>query len=176
MSKTKTQKAAEERAAKKTAAQPEVQPQPAVGPNPGQINTGKVNEQPKPKAEQKQPAATPAPAAAAQPRKQTQTIEKLKEGWTAKGVSLDKLSIKDDGKFKLLVVAEGWPTVQVGASGGITVLELKSYSRAFDAAMEGLGLYQKQQAREQKKATATAPTAPAAKAPAAEKQLQTASA
>jgi len=98
-----------------------------------------------------------------------QTIEKLKEGWTAKGVNLDKLTVKDDGKFKLVVVAEGWPTVQVGPTGGITVTELKSYAKAFDAAMDGLALFEKQKAREQKKATTAAPAQPVA-----EKQSATA--
>jgi 2-keto-3-deoxy-6-phosphogluconate aldolase len=70
--------------------------------------------------------------------------------------------VKDDGKFKLVVVAEGWPTVQIGPTGGITVTELKSYAKAFDAAMDGLALYTKQKARETRKATATAPAPKAA--------------
>jgi hypothetical protein len=114
------------------------------------------------------PAPTPAQAAVS---KQTQTIEKLKEGWLAKGVNLDKLTVKDDGKFKLAVVDEGWPTVQIGQSGGITVLELKSYAKAFDAAMIGKELFDKQKGREQKKATASAP---APKAEQTEKQAVTA--
>ncbi len=116
-----------------------------------------------PKVEAPKPAATTLPAPAS---KQTQTIEKLKEGWQAKGVDLSKLAIKDDGKFKLLIVAEGWPTVQVGPTGGITVVELKSYPKAFDAAMDGLVLYAKQTAREQKKSagSVTAPQTPAAPA------------
>jgi hypothetical protein len=113
-----------------------------------------------PVAEQPTTPAPTATAAPAQPNKQTATIEKLKEGWTAKGVDLSKLKITDDGKFKLLVVAEGWPTCQIGPTGGITVKELKSYSKAFDAAMDGLRLYQKQLAREQKKAAVAAPPAP----------------
>jgi hypothetical protein len=153
MGQNKAQREAAARAKKSTALPtPEVQP-------------AAVAEQPKPTPA---PAATvqPATAAPAQP-KQQQTIEKLQEGWKAKGVDLSKLAIKDDGKFKLLIVDAGWPTVQVGNSGGITVLELKSYAKAFDAAMDGLSLYQKQQAREQKKAAAAAPAPPAAKAPAA---------
>jgi predicted methyltransferase len=140
MSQTKAQKAAAERA-KKSAA-----PQPATA---------------------EQPKAEVKPAAAAS--KQMQTIEKLKEGWTAKGVDLSKLSIKDDGKFKLVIVDKGWPTVQIGPTGGITVKELKSYTSAFEASMNGLALYEKQQQREQRKVAAAAPV-PAAKAPAAEKQ------
>jgi hypothetical protein len=156
MGTNKAQKQAAERSKKSTAQPtPDAQPTPAA-----------VAEQPKPTPA---PAATaqPATAAPAQPNKQQQTIEKLQEGWKAKGVDLSKLTIKDDGKFKLLIVDAGWPTVQVGNSGGITVLELKSYAKAFDAAMDGLSLYQKQQAREQKKAAAAAPAPPAAKAPAA---------
>lgn len=146
-----------------------------------------------PVAEQPKPAPAPATPAATQPAvvsKQTETVERLKAGWKAKGVNLDKLTVKDDGKFKQLIVDAGWPTVQVGASGGITVVELKSYPDAFTGAMEGLERYTKQQAREQKRATATAPapqapatqpaakettTAKKAKADAAiEQQLQTA--
>jgi hypothetical protein len=170
MSKTKQQAAAEERASRKN--------QSAVGKEPGQINgdTGKVNEAKQVVAEQPKteakPAATTTPATPATPSKQEQTIETLKAGWTAKGVDLSKLTIKDDGKFRLLVVAEGWPTVQVGASGGVTVLELKSYAKAFDAAMDGLALYQKQQAREAKKTAAAAPPAP----PAAKAEKQSVSA
>lgn len=145
MGQNKSQKAAARaQAAAPNAAQPTVQPQP-------------------------QPAATTATAtvtaAPAPPSKQDATLTKLREGWTAKGVDLSRMTIRDDGKFKLIVVAEGWPTVQIGASGGITVLELKSYAKAFDAAIDGLALYQKQQAREAKKA-APAPAATPAPAPA----------
>jgi 16S rRNA U1498 N3-methylase RsmE len=141
MSQNKVQKAAAERA--KKAANPEV----AV-------------EQPK----QEAPASTPAPAAVAapaQPNKQQATLDKLKAAWTEKKVDLSKLTVKQDGKYLLAVVAEGWPTVQVGSTGGITVVELKSYQSAFDAAVDGLALYEKQKARDAKKATATASKAPA---------------
>ena len=121
-----------------------------------------------PVAEAPKPAtpAPAAPAAAAQPTKQEQTIAKLLEGWRAKGVDLSKLHDKQDGKYRLLVVGEGWPTVQVGASGGITVLELRSYPDAFTAAMEGLDWFNKQKARDAKKVAAASAPAPAAPAPA----------
>ncbi len=115
--------------------------------------------------------ATPAPAPAAQPatpvpaNKQTATFDTLKAGWLAKGVDLSKMTVKPDGKFTLVVVAEGWPTVQIGPTGGITVVQLKSYQKAFDAAMDGLALYEKQQAREAKKAATPATAPEAAKAP-----------
>jgi hypothetical protein len=148
MGKNKQQASTEARA-KKTSA-PEVQP---------------AAEQPKPEVKA---TTTPAPAVAQTlgASKQDMAIAKLKEGWTAKGVNLDKLTIKDDGKFKVLVVDQGWPRVTIGPTGGIVVTDLKSYAKAFDAAMDGLSLYQRQAAREAKKTQATAPAAQ----PAAEKQ------
>ena len=129
-----------------------------------------------PKADGKAEQPTAAPAKPEAVSKQQLAIEKLKAGWTAKGLNLDKLTIRDDGKYKLLVVDAGWPTVQVGNSGGVTVLELKSYPDAFTASMEGLERYTKQQAREQKKTVAAQPATASQKAPAekAEKQLATA--
>jgi hypothetical protein len=162
MGQNKAQREAAARAKKASASLP------AVGPNPGQINgdTGKVNEQPKPAA------ATPAPAAAAaptQPSKQQAMLDKLREGWTAKGVDLSKLEAKPDGKFMLVTVAEGWPVIQLGPTGGIVLPQIRSYARAWDAAMDGLAVFQKQQARDSKKQQATAPAQPAA-----EKQTATA--
>ena len=119
-----------------------------------------------------QPKATPAPAApaaatpTAQPTKQDQTIARLLEGWKAKGIDLSKLTCRDDGKYKLLVVGEGWPTVQVGSSGGVTVVELRSYPDGFTAAMEGLERYQKQQRADAKRAAAAQPAQAPAPAPA----------
>lgn len=141
------------------------------------IQMGKNNQQKAAEARAKatapavqQPAEQPKPEqpapAAAQPSKQEQTIAKLREAWTAKGVDLSKLTIKDDGKFKLLIVAEGWPTVQIGPTGGIVVLELRSYQKAFDAAIDGMALYQKQQGRDSKKSAPSAPAPSAAPTPA----------
>ena len=154
MGKNKQQAATEARTRKAT---PEVA-EPAV-----------AVEQPKPNG--KADAKT---IAAATPTKQDATIAKLKEGWTAKGVNLDKLTIKDDGKFKLLIVGQGWPTVQVGNSGGVTVVELKSYPDAFTGAMEGLERYTKQKSREEKqKAAAAAPAVAKSATPEAPAAIKT---
>jgi len=133
---------------------------------------------------------TPAPVTPAV-SKQDATITRLLEGWKSKGVDLSRLSVKDDGKYRLLHVTPEWPTVQVGASGGIVVLELKSYPDAFTASMEGLERYKKQLARNEKKLAANAPAPAAQPAPpkaetptqkkkrqdaVVEKQLETASA
>lgn len=123
------------------------------------VNPKPTTEQPKQEAAPAQ-QAPPAPPST-QPSKQEQTIEKLRDAWTAKGVDLSKMAIKDDGKFKLLIVADNWPTISIGPTGGISVLELRSYAKAFDAAIEGLALYQKQQSRDAKKTAAPAQPAPA---------------
>jgi hypothetical protein len=99
-------------------------------------------------------------------------LDKLKEAWTAKGVDLSKLEAKPDGKFLLVTVAAGWPIIQLGPTGGIVLPQIRSYAKAWDAAVDGLAVFTKQNERDAKKAAAAAPPAP--KAPAAEKQLQTA--
>jgi len=144
MGQNKAQKQAAERAKKATA--PEVQPQPAVA----------------------EPTPTPAPPAAAPASKQTATLDKLKVAWTERKVDLSKMTIQPDGKFILVTVDEGWPVVQIGASGGIVLPQIRSYAKALDAAIDGLSLFQKQNARDAKKATASAPKpAPATPPPAA---------
>ena len=148
MGQNKAQRAAVERA-KKSAVQPQPAEQPAA-----------VAEPPKPEPAPAKPAVQPTPA-----NKQTATFDKLKEAWTEKGVDLSKMTVKPDGKFVLVTVADGWPVVQIGASGGIVLPEIRSYAKAFDAAIDGLGLYQKQLARDAKKNAALAPApAPAPKA------------
>jgi hypothetical protein len=146
---TKVNPAKERIMPKKQTAKPVVQPQPvvqpaAVAPAPAPAPAAVV-------------AAAPVPAT---PSKQEATITKLKEAWIERKVDLSKMTITDDGKYVLLIVDAGWPTVQIGNSGGITVLELKSYPVAFDAAVDGLARYTKQREREAKKVTAPAPTAP----------------
>jgi hypothetical protein len=134
------------------------------------------------------PAPQPAPPTPAV-SKQDATIAKLKEGWKSKGIDLSKLEVRDDGKFKVLHITPEWPSIQIGPTGGLVVLELRSYPDAFTAAMEGLERYKKQQVRDHKKVAPTAPAAstqaPKAETPtqkkkrqdaAVEKQLETASA
>jgi hypothetical protein len=163
MAKNKAQKAAEAREAE-AARTREGSDNPAAI----QEKMDAVAAQPKPNgkaevAQAKANTATPTtqPATIS---KQNATVETLKAGWTAKGVDLSKLTIKDDGKFKVLVVAEGWPRVTIGPTGGVVVTDLKSYAKAFDAAMDGLALYQKQNDREAKRAAASQPAVPAVKA------------
>jgi hypothetical protein len=122
----------------------------------------------KPVAEQPASAPTPATPAAvaaqaqATPSKQQLTIMRLVVAFRERRqIEVKPEQLKQDGKFINVMLGEGWPTIRVGNSGGITVLELKSYTNAFDAAIEGDVRLKKQQEREQKKTTAAA--APAVK-------------
>jgi hypothetical protein len=140
MSKTKAQKAAEERASKK--ATTEVKP-------------ATVAEPPKP---------TPAPAQPVAVSKQQMTIMKL----TAALREQRQIEVKPemliaDGKYINLLIGKEWPVIAIGPTGGIVLPVIKSYPKAFEAALDGDKLLAKQNEREAKKAAAAAPTAPAAK-------------
>jgi hypothetical protein len=153
MGRNKQQVATEARA--KKASTPEVQPQPAAAEQKAEVKS----------------ASTPAPAAQpAVASKQTQTIEKLRVALREqRQIEVKEEMLIQDGKYINLLIGEEWPTIRIGNSGGITVMELKSYTSAFEAAVKGDVLLAKQKEREGKKPTAAAPAQPAAKAP-AEKQ------
>jgi hypothetical protein len=142
MSQTKAQKAAAERA-KKSAA-----PQPATA---------------------EQPKAEVKPAAAAQPvtpSKQQATVEKLTVAFREqRQIEVKPEMLVQDGKYINLLIGKEWPVIQIGASGGIVLPAIKSYPKAFEAALQGDKLLAKQCEREAKKATAAAPVpkAPAEK-------------
>src|SRR6478752_7254632 len=94
--------------------------QQAVGHAVGQINTdtGKVNEVIKPAAEPVATAAAVAPTASA-PNKQEAMFVKLKAAWVARGVDLSNMTATLDGKYLMVEVGDGWPTIQIGSNGGI---------------------------------------------------------
>jgi hypothetical protein len=131
--------------------------QQAVGNAVGQINadTGKVNEAVKPQPQT--PAA--AEAKAVQPSKAQQSLAKLREAWEARKIDLSKLQVVNDGKFMNVIVADGWPDIVIGPSGGITLPQVRSYARAFDAAAQGDIVFKKQQEMDAKKTLAAAPKA-----------------
>lgn len=110
----------------------------------------------------------PAPTPATQPQpanKQLATVAKLKAAWTEKGVKLDQLTEKPDGKFVLLQPTPDWPIVRIGPTGGVELLQIRSYAKAWDAAVDGLAVWQKQQVRDQKKASTAKPAATQAAKP-----------
>jgi pyruvate/2-oxoglutarate dehydrogenase complex dihydrolipoamide acyltransferase (E2) component len=108
-------------------------------------------------ADKPAPAPAPATPAPATPTKQMATLELLKAAWTKRGVDLSKLQTVNDGKFLLVVVADVWPDIVIGVGGGINLPQIKSYPKAFEAAVEGDVLWKKQVERAQK-AAAPAPT------------------
>ncbi|HLV88874.1 MAG TPA: hypothetical protein VKV39_17945 [Candidatus Sulfotelmatobacter sp.] len=111
-----------------------------------------------PKPETPTPAQQPA-------SKQLATVAKLKAAWTEKGINLDHLTERQDGKFTLLQPTPEWPIVRVGPTGGIELPEIRSYAKAWDAALDGLAVYKKQQARDAKKQASTPKPAPTSPAP-----------
>jgi len=90
--------------------------------------------------------------------KQETTILKLAAALREKRqIEVKPEMLQQDGKFINVVVGKDWPTIRIGTSGGVTVLELKSYPNAFDAAVDGDKLLAKQVARDQKKQAVAAP-------------------
>jgi len=134
----------------------------------------KQHETPKQPEVQPQPAPTPAPAPAPTPvaaavvptpaNKQTATFDKLKAAWAARGIDTTKITIVPDGKFAVVTVGEGWPEIRIGVGGGIDLPAIKSYPKAFEAAVEGDKLLAKQNGRTAKAATPATPTVVTVKA------------
>lgn len=123
-------------------------------------DTSKSEVKPEVKPEVQPQPATPAPAVAAvaaTPSKQQMTLDNLKQAWTKRGVDLSKMQTKVDGKYLFVIVGDGWPEVRIGTAGGIDLPQIKSYPKAWDAAVEADKLWAKQVARAQK-AAAPAPT------------------
>lgn len=108
--------------------------------------------------------ATPAPAAAeaqkpAQPTKAEVTVMKLTVALRQQrqiDVKPEMLSV--DGKFLVLKIGDAWPQIRIGVGGGIDLPAIKSYPKAWDAALIGDQLLAKQTERAAKKST-PAPTA-----------------
>lgn len=109
--------------------------------------------------------STPAPAVAAAPTpaptKAEVTLLRLITAFREKKqitVTPDMLTTANNKVT--IVIGQGWPTISIGRMGGVVVNELHSYGDPFEAALNGLELYQKQQGRDAKRlAAATAPAA-----------------
>ena len=78
--------------------------------------------------------------------------------------------LTQDGKFILLNIGPAWPTIRIGASGGVELPAIRSYPRAFEAAVDGDKLLAKQAAKDAKKFAAAA--TPAAVKPEQKKEVQ----
>ena len=140
MSKTKAQKSAEERAAKKSAIQPAA-------------------------VEQPKPAPAAASAQPATPSKQQQTIEKLTVALRQlRQIEVKPEMLRQDGKYILINIGPTWPVMRIGANGGVVLPDIKSYKEGLDTWVKADELLARQTAREAKKTQATAPAQPPAKA------------
>jgi hypothetical protein len=109
---------------------------------------------------------TPTPAPPPVVTKQQATVAKLKAAWKEKGIKLDQLSERQDGKYTLLQPTSEWPVIRIGPTGGVELPAIRSYAKAWDAAVDGLAVWTKQQQRDHKKATQAATPAPAKPQPA----------
>jgi hypothetical protein len=126
---------------------------------PAHVTVAKAAEPPKPTVPTPTPTTQPQPTAT----KQSQVVAKLKQAWSEKGIKLDQLNERQDGKFILLQPTPEWPIIRIGPTGGVELPQIRSYAKAWDAALDGLAVWQKQQHRDQKKATATSAPAQAPK-------------
>jgi len=120
-------------------------------------------EQPKatePKAEVKTPA-TPVP-----PSKQMQTIAKLTLAFKEqRQIEIVESMTKQDGKYILINIGAGWPVIRIGANGGVSLPEIRSYKEGMDTWMKADELLARQKSRGEKKAVAATPAAPKAAEP-----------
>jgi hypothetical protein len=76
--------------------------------------------------------------------KQTATLEKLVSAIAARvpAVNPDFKQTEENGN--VFIQAPGWPTIQIGRQGGVSLPEIKSYKEGFAAAVIGDQLLTKQ--------------------------------
>ncbi|MGB0012833.1 MAG: hypothetical protein WBQ03_14585 [Candidatus Sulfotelmatobacter sp.] len=101
--------------------------------------------------------ATPEPAMS----KQMLTVLKLTVALREqRQIELLPEQLKQDGKYVLINVGEGWPTIRVGSNGGVVLPQIRSYKEGMETWMKADELLKKQTERDAKKA-ATAASQPA---------------
>lgn len=103
-----------------------------------------------------QPAtpATPAPATATTlgASKAEMTVMKLTVALRKeRNVEVKPEMLSTDGKFLVLKIGDAWPQIRIGVGGGIDLPAIKSYPKAWDAALIGDQLLAKQTERAAKK-------------------------
>ena len=133
-------------------------------------------------AEAKTTTTAPQPQTTPTPDKRELTIERLRTAWQAARVDLSKLSVQKVDKTWIVKVAEDWPAVHIGAGGGIELPGIRSYAKAFEAAVQAKDLLAKQSERDRKKQEQAAKPpiekkaapAPAEQKPTAKKESMTA--
>ena len=89
---------------------------------------------------------------------------KLSVELAKRNVTVKPEMLKMDGKFLTINIGPEWPEIRIGVGGGIDLPAIKSYPKAFEAAVEGDKLLAKQNGRTAKAATPATPTVVTVKA------------
>jgi hypothetical protein len=85
--------------------------------------------------------------------KQQAALEALLNG--LKSIGIETVASQETVKSNVVLIpAEGWPRIRVGAGGGYELMDVRSYAMPVDVArmLEGKALLEKQIARDAKKA------------------------
>ena len=128
----------------------------------------KTKPEPQPAVKPEQPVATPtapapvaaeaAPAVQPTPTKAQATLMRLSVALAARHVEVKPEHISQDGKFLVINLGEAWPTINIGPGGGIDLPQIKSYAKAFEAAVDGDKLLARQREKGQPKPAPTPAT------------------
>jgi hypothetical protein len=114
-------------------------------------------EQPKPAA----PVAAPAkPATQTESKQQLSFMRLVVALREQRQIEVKPEQLKQDGKFILVQLGDAWPTIRIGANGGFVLPAIRSYKEGLDTMVKADELLTRQNARDAKKAQATAPAAP----------------
>jgi hypothetical protein len=109
-----------------------------------------------------QPPTPPAPTpveASPTPTKAQMTVMRLSVELAKRDITVKPEMLSTDGKFLVLKIGDAWPRIVIGPGGGIDLPEIRSYAKAFEAALVGDQLLAKQISRATKPTTPTAPVA-----------------
>jgi hypothetical protein len=100
------------------------------------------------------------------------TVMRLSVELAKRDITVKPEMLSTDGKFLVLKIGDAWPRIVIGPGGGIDLPEIRSYAKAFEAALVGDQLLAKQVARATKATTPTAtPKAPEAPKPEEKKEV-----
>ena len=106
------------------------------------------------------PTSAPTPVEASPtPTKAQMTVMRLSVELAKRDITVKPEMLSTDGKFLVLKIGDAWPRIVIGPGGGIDLPEIRSYAKAFEAALVGDQLLAKQISRATKPTTPTAPVA-----------------
>jgi hypothetical protein len=112
-------------------------------------------------------AAAVPPASPAKSKQQITLDTLLAALQEKRKINPKKVEVKQEGSKLVMTIGPGWPIVEIGKGGGISLPQIKSYASAFECVLVGDAKLAAQSAREQKAAAGKAvpPIAPEAKKP-----------